>query len=139
MSWSTPKTDWKSSDFYSVQDLLRIQEDQEFLYKWITASGGTVPGYKSLGVINSVNTIPYLSTINTLEHNLQQLASAAKAANAPKVHTWYARRDRRYVSNPTYQDWNRWEQTLGIILGALQLADAAKIMTNEFYCGEAQT
>ena len=120
--WSDPKVNWKSSDYYNIEDWQRVRNNLEHLCNWMRDAGrGQVPlletdtgrGYAEL---------PYVHLVNNMETNLEKLQEIFGVSFTEDVskRTWYGRLDEMYSSNPSYRDWNRWERILKLVYAAIQ-------------------
>lgn len=141
--WLTPKTNWKSSDFYNIEDWQRVCTNLEHLCSWMHSLGLTVPKLLEMNVGEGYNALPYVHLVNNLEENLESLQRVFGTSLSRDVSkkTWYDRMDDRYGSNPTYQDWNRWESILLMVYESLQYIETASysIISGTCYSGSERT
>lgn len=123
--WSTPKVNWKQTDFYNIEDWQRVRNNLAYLRDWIQSAG--------LGTVNLLITdtgrgyaeLPYVHLVNNMEENLASLRETFGVNFTEDVarKTWYERLDIMYSSNPTYRDWNRWETILLRVYESIQYID----------------
>lgn len=110
--WKTPKTNWVAGDYFNYTDWERIIGNLEYLRDVYF-----VPGtWYSMEVPETVNGYPTVILLNNFEQNLEKVRiNITNNASVSKLVTWYGRLDTRYVRNPDYKDYNRWE-TLEVTL-----------------------
>lgn len=105
--WTTPKTNWKSSDIVYLEDWQRWVNNALHLYnllgepfEWLECSLG------------SKWDIPYCDVVNNLESNLGKLCSSMQNTSIEFTQkTWYPVVNTNWKgNNPSYVDFNRWEQ-----------------------------
>lgn len=107
----SPKTDWELTDYFNFEDWIRIKNNilyiNDILYNigWINS-----PLY-NMNLERDINSLPTVDLVNRLEFNVQKLHNALgiNYNQWPESKTWFARLDPSYKSNPTFEDWNRWE------------------------------
>ena len=123
--WTTPKVDWKSSDFYNIEDWRRVRSNLEHLRSVLIERGTPVTALLPTETDKGYNELPYVHLVNNMEENLEVLREAFGTDFTEDVSrkTWYARVDVLYSSNPTYNDWNRWELILLRIYESIQYID----------------
>ena len=111
--WLTPKTNWRSFDYYNIEDWQRVRTNLEHLRSWLTAHKMSGPALLSTGGDKGYDELPYVDLVNNMEKNLADLQKIFGTDFTGDVaqKTWYGRLDEMYTSNPTYADWNRWECT----------------------------
>lgn len=123
--WSTPKVNWRSTDFYNIEDWQRVRSNLEHLRTWL--QDHKVSGQPLLETDTGRNNdeLPYVHLVNNMEENLAELRRLFGVNFTEDVaqKTWYARLDSLYESNPTYQDWNRWERILLRVYESIQYID----------------
>lgn len=141
--WSTPKVNWKQTDFYNIEDWQRVRSNLAYLRDWIQRAG--------LGNLNLLITdtgrgyeeLPYVHLVNNMEANLASLREIFGVDFTEDVaqRTWYVRLDIMYKSNPTYRDWNRWELILKRVYESIQYIDAYVFapISDTCYCGSDRT
>lgn len=141
--WLTPKTNWRSSDFFNIEDWQRICTNLDHLCSWMHDLGLTVPTLLDMNVGADCNAMPYVHHVNNLEENLASLQRVFGTDFQEDVSKkiWYARKDANYTSNPTYQDWNRWERILLLVYESLQYIETANfsIISGTCYSGSERT
>lgn len=144
MAWQTPKIDWKSSDFYNIEDWHRVRNNLEHIWTWIT-NKHRAPTKMLRKTDNGrmLNEIPYVDLVNNMEFNLGYLQEIFGTVFLEDTHqtTWYARLDAMYNSNPTYQDWTRWEVILKRVQESIDYIDtyAFAAVSGAFYSGNGRT
>lgn len=102
------KLNWTESDVFTVGDWNRIVRAarERFQILGIMSQWEVCP--------EAVSTdLPYYTIVNALESNLAHLSEAAKLQFASTV--WYPVTHNEYTHNPSYQDFNRWEELLSQI------------------------
>lgn len=123
--WLTPKVNWKSTDYYNIEDWQRVRSNLEHLRNILIEKGTPVPDLLTTETNRGYAELPYVPLVNNMEKNLADLMESfgldLTDDVAPK--TWYARLDSMYKSNPTYQDWNRWETVLLRVYESIQYTD----------------
>lgn len=104
--WLEPKTNWQPTDFFQLDDWNRIVENAKFLYGFVSAGFE----WKDCDLADTM-ALPYYNLVNNLESNLYQLSRSPNIVFIPyfKIQ-WYPRTASSYVRNPSYEDFNRWEQ-----------------------------
>lgn len=123
--WTTPKVDWKSTDFYNIEDWRRVRSNLEHLRSILIERGTEVTTLLPTDTGKGYTELPYVHLVNNMETNLAELREAFGTDFTEDVSrkTWYARLDHMYISNPTYKDWNRWEIILLRINESIQYID----------------
>lgn len=111
MAFTTPKVDWKLSDFYNIEDWARLRDNLIFIDSWFKSRNWPNVTLESMATSRGLNALPSVQLINRLERNLQNIyeMTGIPITEFRDSKTWYARLDALYSSNPTYDDWNRWE------------------------------
>ena len=141
--WSTPKVDWKPIEYFNIEDWQRIRGNLEYLRDRLHAMGTRMPALLETDTGRGYSELPYVHLVNNMEQNLADLREILGADFTEEVaqKTWYARLDSMYTSNPTYQDWNRWERVLLLVYEAIQYIDTYvfSLVSGTSYCGEDRT
>lgn len=141
--WHTPKVNWKSTDYYNIHDWQRVRINLEHVYNWLANLKATGPSLLETDTGNGFAEIPYVHLVNNMEQNLANLQKTLGVNFTEDVaqRTWYARLDIMYKSNPTYQDWNRWETILKLVYESLQYIDTYVFtpIGGTGYCGSDRT
>ena len=124
--WDTPKVNWNSRDYYNIADWQRVRKKLEHLRDVLLERGTSVPELLITDTGKGEEEIPYVPLVNNMEKNLAELREAFGTDFTEDVsqRTWYERLDALYTSNPTYQDWNRWEMILLRVYESIQYIDA---------------
>lgn len=120
--WSTPKVNWKSTDYYNIEDWQRVRNNLEHLRTWLQNLGVSGPALLETDTGKGYNELPYVHLVNNMEENLANLRELFGVDFTEEVaqKIWYERLDAMYKSNPTYQDWNRWEIILLRVYESIQ-------------------
>ena len=123
--WSEPKINWKSTDFYNIEDWQRVRSNLEHLRDVLIERGTVVPDLLQTDTGRGYAELPYVHLVNNMERNLQSLREAFGVDFTEDVSrkTWYVRLNALYKSNPTYNDWNRWETLLKRVYESIQYID----------------
>ena len=123
--WTTPKTNWKAVDYYNIEDWQRVRSNLEHLRTWLQEHGVSGQALLQTDTGRGYNEMPYVHLVNNMEKNLAELRRLFGTPFTEDVaqKTWYARLDSMYNSNPTYQDWNRWERILLRVYESIQYID----------------
>ena len=123
MSWQVPKTDWKFTDYYNVQDLERVRDNLLYLQQQLVSLGYYSPELNEISTSNSYKTLPTVQLINMLEQNLQTIADTL-GTWVDSVwggrETWVSILSANYMRNPNSGDWNRWEQLTQVVYDSIQ-------------------
>ncbi len=141
--WTTPKVDWKSIDYFNIEDWQRVRSNLEHLRDWLQSMKSTMPSLLETDTGRGYNELPYVHLVNNMEENLANLRETFGVSFTEDVarRTWYDRLDIMYKNNPTYKDWNRWENILRLIHEALQYIDTYVFtpISGTGYCGSDRT
>mgnify|MGYP003291541673 CR=1 FL=1 len=123
--WSTPKVDWKSYDYFNSEDWQRIRNNLEHVHSWMLSAGLVTEPLLDTDTGRGYAELPYVHLVNNMEENLAKLQETFGVSFTEDVaqKTWYERLDIMYRSNPTYQDWNRWETILLRVYESIQYID----------------
>lgn len=141
--WITPKDSWRPVDFYNIEDWKRVRTNLEHIHSWLQALKVTVPALLPTDSGKEYDEMPYVHLVNNMEQNLATLllvfGTDFVGGVAPKV--WYERLDEMYTSNPTYEDWNRWEYILKCVYESIQYIDTYVFtpVSGSCYCGSERT
>lgn len=139
MSWTTPKVDWTSQDYYSTVAWNRVRTNMQEVAQLCPTIDKPEPVILDISISRGSFSLPYVSLVNALEQSLLNISNALDdplIAHFNKV-TWYARKSSNYTHNPSYQDWIRWEQFLLTAYTAISLMDKFNYVCAEITCGEA--
>ena len=123
--WSAPKVDWKPYDYFNIEDWQRIRNNLEHVCSWILNAWQTQVPLLDTDTGRGYEELPYVHLVNNMEENLAELQATFDVSFTEDVarKTWYERLDIMYRSNPTYQDWNRWETILLRVYESIQYID----------------
>lgn len=105
--WKTPKTNWISTDIVYLEDWQRWVNNALYLYQLL----GEPFEWQECS-LNSIWDMPYVDVVNRLESNLWNLQLAiVRAGIAYTQELWYPVLHPNWQHrNPSYEDFNRWEQ-----------------------------
>ena len=141
--WNTPRTEWMSINYYNIEDWQRVRSNLEHLRDVLLEKGFIVPSLLITDTGRGYDELPHVYLVNNMEQNLDELRKAFGVDFtedvAPK--TWYERLDSMYVSNPTYQDWSRWELLLLRVYESIQFIDNYMFtpICGACHCGSERT
>lgn len=141
--WIASKVDWKSTDYFNIEDWQRVRSNLEHIRDWLQSSGMISAPLLETDTGRVYDELPYVHLVNNMEVNLAKLRETFGVAFTEDVaqKTWYDRLDIMYTSNPTYADWNRWETILQLIYESLQYINTYIFtsVSGTCYCGSART
>ncbi len=123
--WTAPKVNWKSIDYYNIDDWQRVRNNLEHLRNILLKKGVPVSNLLVTDTGKGATELPYVHLVNNMETNLAKLREAFGTDFTEDVsqRTWYERLDVLYTSNPSYRDWNRWELILQRVYESIQYID----------------
>ena len=123
--WIQPKVDWRSVDYFNIEDWRRIRSNLEHLRSWMLAAGLRLKPLLDTDSGRGYEELPYVHLVNNMEKNLASLQETFGVSFTEDVaqRTWYERLDIMYSSNPSYIDWNRWETILSRVYESIQYID----------------
>lgn len=112
MAFQTPKTNWVSTDHFNISDWERVRGNLEFINSWFKDHNWPSSVLESMSTPRGINELPTVDLVNRLERNLTLIhaTTGIPIAEWRDSKVWYARLDALYSANPTYDDWNRWEE-----------------------------
>ena len=122
MSYQIPKTNWKPTDFFNVEDYNRIKGN----IKEVHALAVTVyPSFliEDMGGDATYVTIPRAEDFNHFETNLCRIRDRTYPFFEGKPPMWCPNQPA-----PSYKDFNRWEQNLKIMYDSLYWQDKNRKM-----------
>lgn len=134
MAWETPKTNWRATDYFNLNDWNRIKNNLVYLADEIQAAGVTRPSVLDLTLTRDTMSLVTVQLANRLETTLKNVKNALHSI-VPAKKTWYARTSVSYTQNPNYEDWNRWEATIQQIYTDIQNMKSAWVYSGEINCG----
>lgn len=141
--WIAPKVDWKSTDYFNVEDWQRIRGNLEHLHTWLQGLRTSVSPLLETYTNKEYDELPYVHLVNNMEENLAKLQETfgVRFTEDFDQKTWYERLDTMYKSNPTHVDWNRWENILLRVQESLQYIDTYVFtpISGTGYCGSERT
>lgn len=70
--WETPKTDWKASDFFNIQDYNRVKNNLDHIRSMALQVYENIP-YEDMGEDKTYSSYYYADEINLFESNLESL------------------------------------------------------------------
>lgn len=114
MGWAQPKTNWTLLDYFNLEDWNRIKNNLDVLNELLDSQHMISTPLLDLTLNKGTLSIPYVTDVNNLEENLKRiyeiLGFSIYETTPTKV--WYSRLSNLYASNPTSDDWNRWEELI---------------------------
>lgn len=112
MAFQTPKTNWVSTDYFNISDWERVRDNLEFINTWFKEHNWPSSVLNSMDTPRGINELPTVGLINRLEKNLTLIHSTTgiPITEWRNSKVWRYRLDAMYSANPTYDDWNRWEE-----------------------------
>ena len=141
--WITPKTEWRSTDFYNIEDWRRVRTNLEHICEYLENHKTSAPELLSTDNGKGYDEMPYVHLVNNMEHNLATLLEVFGTSFVEDVapRTWYDRLDTLYTTNPTYRDWNRWETVLRCVYESIQYIDTYVFqpISGSCRCGSERT
>lgn len=130
-TWTTPKTDWKASDYFEASDYNRIVGNLIYLKdKATTLYSGIV--YSNMVTSKSDGAMFYAKEMNLIENNLAILNSKTYNKNIGTKKTYSPNQ-----ATPTYDEFNRIENACVEIRKQIDL-DLALIPRFTFRLGNAK-
>ena len=123
--WTQPKVNWRSIDYYNIEDWQRVRSNLEHLRNWMLNAGLVLKPLLDTDTGRGYEELPYVHLVNNMELNLANLQETFGVSFTEDVaqKTWYERLDIMYSSNPSYVDWNRWENILLRVYESIQYID----------------
>lgn len=141
--WAEPKINWTILDYYNIEDWQRVRSNLEHIRDWLQSMKNSSPPLLETDTGRGYSELPYVRLVNNMEENLANLQETFGVSFTEDVarKTWYDRLDSMYKSNPTYQDWNRWENILQLVYDALQYINTYlyQPVSGPCKCGSART
>ena len=141
--WIAPKVDWRSTDYFNIEDWQRIRTNLEHILDWFQSSRIIRTPLLETDTGRGYDELPYVHLVNNMEVNLAKLRETFGVDFTEDVaqKTWYDRLDIMYTGNPTYADWNRWETILQLIYESLQYINTYVFSTisGTGYCSSDRT
>ena len=112
MAWEIPKIDWKSTDYFNIEDWRRVQNNLIWINNWFKDRGWPNAALEDTTPYRDSMTLPTVELVNRLERNIQKIfnISLIPVTEFRDSKEWHARLSSLYTENPTYDDWNRWEE-----------------------------
>lgn len=123
--WTQPKVDWRSIDYYNIEDWQRVRNNLEHLYNWMLNAGLGPKPLLETSTGRGYEELPYVHLVNNMEKNLVSLRETFGVNFTENVaqKAWYERLDIQYKNNPSYADWIRWETILLRVYESIQYID----------------
>lgn len=139
MAWQTPNVSWKTADYYSHQDWLRVSENLTLVNLWLAEHNMVSAGLQSTSIPRGINDLPSKQLVNRLEANLTAVYKALGFSLVEWVPSvdWRSRLDALYVRNPNNEDWIRWEMLSKRINECIEYLDyyLYQLVGGTFYAG----
>lgn len=104
MAWIVPKTDWKNTDYFNIEDYNRIIGNLEYIKALGAALFYGLPSIASLGDDKTYTSMIYAREINAIEDCLEKLNLGSYSFDIGDKKTYYANQ-----STPLYSEFNRIE------------------------------
>lgn len=133
MPWIEPKTNWKATDSMEYEDWLRITGNLQHLKDVYY-----IPGrWRSMDIPGGKNGRPTTTIVTNLEENLTLVRNYVKSLSMPEYEAiqWYAKLDPKYLRNPNFSDFNRWEQITWNMYRILR----ETLISGTFFAGKDRT
>lgn len=141
--WLTPKVNWKSVDYYNIEDWKRVRSNLEHLWSWMEINRIVSQSLLVTDTGKNREEFPYVYLVNNMEQNLANLRNVFGVNFTEDVvrKTWYARLDALYSTNPNYTDWNRWEIILKRVYESIEYIEAYTFtpISGTCKCGSERT
>jgi len=131
MAWTTPKTDWKPSDYYNFGDLNRVESNSDHIATLLTQYNGR-PVTITAVTNRDMTRIEFFDSLNRIEGNIQTLADnffEPTGWEEPKT-DWQS--GQRF----DWRDANRLERNLQLLYELLLKAFNTLKYCGTFYAGE---
>lgn len=139
MAFQTPKTNWKATDYFNIDDWMRVKDNLIFINDWFKAHNWPSSVLQNTEASRGINTLPSVELINRLEQNLKTIynKTGIPITEWRDSKTWYGRLESLYSTNPTYDDWNRWETLAKRLKESIDYVDAYlyQRISGTFYAG----
>ena len=107
MAWIVPKTYWKSTDYFNIEDYNRIIGNLEYLKALGTELFNQFPQIPSLGDNKTYTSMIYAREINAIEDCIEKLNLGSYLFDIGDKKTYYANQ-----STPLYSEFNRIESAI---------------------------
>ena len=93
--WTQSKVNWKSTDYFNIEDWRRIRSNLEHLCEWILNNGSGQVNLSMTETGRNYEELPYVSLVNNMEKNLANLQEVFGVSFTEDVaqKTWYDRLD----------------------------------------------
>lgn len=133
MPWLEPKINWVSTDTMEYEDWLRITGNLQYLKDVYY-----IPGrWRSMTITGGKNGYPTVAIVTNLEENLTLVRNYVRnqSTEAFIALQWYAKLDPKYVRNPNFSDFNRWEKLTWDMYRILK----SVLVSGTFYAGDDKT
>lgn len=109
-TWTEPKTNWKSTDYFNIGDYNRITGNLEYLKTLGKRLFHGFPNLDSLGDNKTYTSMIYAREINAIENFLEKLNTGSYIFDIGEKKTYYANQ-----STPLYTEFNRIESAILLI------------------------
>ena len=71
--WLTPKTDWRSVDYYNIEDWQRVRNNLEHIRSWLATIKVSGLSLLDTDAGSESNAMPFVHIVNNMEQNLANL------------------------------------------------------------------
>ena len=103
MAWSTPKTDWASTDYFNISDYARIVGNLKYIQSLASEMYAEIT-LDELADTKTYTDFLYADEMNSIEHNLESLNNGTYAFDIGTTQTYSAN-----GATPLYSEFNRIE------------------------------
>ena len=107
MAWIVPKTDWKNTDYFNIEDYNRIIGNLEYLKTLGSSIFYRFPDTGNLGEKKGYKSPIYASTINAIEDCLEKTNVGSYSFDIGNKPTYYANQ-----RTTLYSEFNRIESAI---------------------------
>lgn len=111
MAWTTPKTNWSTSDYFTCVDFNRIKNNIYYIWE---EGLNYFPAYEiiSMGNDRTYSNLVYADEINAIEDNLESINTNTYKLSTGSKPTFY--------DNGYFLDWNELNRIEDLILRLYQ-------------------
>lgn len=133
MSWTTPKTNWKKTDYENASDWNRQTGNVKHIADEVLPALGYTAVQETIPTAHA-ETLPTAGLINKLEGNLTAIGDSGITLPLgwEPSKTWAG-------DNPDYTDANRWERNVQLMYEQYQRIAARWRVSGTIAAGQANT